>query len=273
MAAPSYTTNEADEKQLVNIFAPFKKDERALEDLPKMVLAASAWLTFFEASIKEREMTMNDISEMVEATENAYHSQCTPDQKKLSKSNKQKIAEYLHCSPFIYRPERSTLFASKKSQTHLRRQFDELTERLLNIDGKLKSIETFAKTTQTQTSCMSPELRTQVEAHMTIDELQISLKLARKLLEINQLKTVERMKLVNDNQKDNIEKCECLVATAQNDLAQATEETKVDATTALEKAKKQLAEAQAYAKTVKAELDEVANPGWSITRMFGFSGH
>lgn len=275
MALPDYQPNEADEKQLVNIFAPFKKDERPFEDLPKMILAASAWLTLFEATKEDRQTTMNDISEIVEATEDAYHGQCAPDQKELSESNKQEIAKYLYCSPFIYRSENSTLFASTKSKTSLRRQFDEFNQRLLDIDGKLKSIETFAKITQKQTAYMSSELRTQVEAHMTIDELQTSLKLAKKILEINQLKTVERMKAVNDIQKDNIEKCECLVTTAQNDFAQAAEETKADAAAALEEAKKQLVEAQTYAKAVRGELDEVNDAGWFsyLGKTFSFSGH
>ena len=269
MAAPDYKPNKDDEKRLVNIFAPFAKHERPQEDLPKMILAASAYLTLFDAQKEDREAIMNDITEIVEATENYYHDQCAPDKQELDTSDKQKIAQHLLYSPFMYRSETSTLFALTNSQTSLRLQYDELSARLSRINVHLLSVETYAKSMHACVAYMPQELRAQVQAHVTIDELQASFKLAKKLLELNKAKTVERMKSINEAQKTAVERCKSVVGTLQKELANSSDETKTAILTELETAQKQLADETAHSKTLEAELHEITNSGWFT--VFGFS--
>lgn len=225
MTDENYQPTIEDEKKLVNMFTCYTKQELPVDELPTMMVAASAFLSLFNPDKQDKAITMEIINDMLERYEDHFHAKhCAPDQQELTNKNKQQITHHLNYSPFIYRDPKTTLFAESLSKNSLKKQFDEFNSRKKYVDKTLSKLEQISSDIQRTVQTEPEHIQSLVQSHVTLQEPLVQLKLARRILEHNKKLSIERMKSIEGVYQSTVKELESSIKELSQQCKTATDD-------------------------------------------------
>lgn len=227
IADPKYQPNTKDETKLVNIFAPYAHNERALDDLPKMVLAASAFITFFNPDAQDKATALNDINRMLEQYENYYHARNCSEEK-VNTEDKQNIVSHLNYSPYVYNKE---MVCGTSDASDMKKKFDELIARRTRVQETEKTTQSILASVKQQLSTSPDHVQKTIAPHVDLTALSIGLQLAQRILDRNKEQCITTMKNVKTITQDIVKELSTRdekgqLAKHQKNLAQLQQEIK-----------------------------------------------